>query len=353
MTKAKTKAPAKKRASIETVKPVTPRRKSSASSYSKPLEKIERAGLFDNISAAVYHRDPCPAPSASASILHTIHESSPAHAWLEHPRLNVQYEERGPTSDKDFGSAAHVALLDTGLVHVIPERDWRKDDAKAKRKMARSIGAAPILSADWQRIQDMTGYLRRALAATDLGDVFAKASGGYSEVTAAWQDSGSWNRCRADRWIPPEAKMPGASHGLIVDYKTTGDLATAEVWSTKLYSLGGDFQSVYYPHGFALARSQSGIATAQVPRFVFIVQEWNPPFAFTVLEPDEIAIQHSTNKITRAYSQWCDALKAGASREHWPDYPRRTAYFSPPAWELSRDERATMAAGVLQSPLTK
>lgn len=349
MTKAKTKAPKVL--------------KSAKSSQSKPkpavrkklpavaLERIAIAGLFDNVPATAYHRDPCPEPSASASILHTIHESSTAHAWLEHPRLNPNFVDRAPTAEKDFGSAAHVSLLDKGLVHVIPERDWRKDDAKIKRKVARSIGAAPILSADWQRIQDMTGYLRRRLAGSDLGDVFDPKRGGYSEVTAAWLDSGLWNRARADRWIPPESKMLGAPNGLIVDYKTTGDLATAEVWSTKLYSLGGDFQSVFYPHGFAMARSQSGIMTNKVPRFVFIVQEWNPPFAFTILEPDEIAIQHATNKLTRAYMQWSESLKRGKALEHWPDYPRRIAYFSPPPWELSRDERALLAAGVLQSPL--
>jgi len=308
------------------------------------VTKITKPGLYLGMRDVDYHADPCPEPSASASFLGVIHESSPAHARLTHPRLNPNFKAKESTAGMDFGSAYHTLLLDSGKVVVVEARDWRTDAAKDKRREVRSLGATPILVADWHRAQAMAKELRAELQRKDspLPDIFDPKFGGQSEVTAVWRESDVWCRARADRWIPP-GRMPGAPNGLIADIKTTGELATADVWERKLYALKSDFASVWYPAGFVMASNQGGANLTKLPRFVFIVQEDQEPFAHTILELDDVAREHTTGKIANAFGQFVAAMTSG----EWPKYPRAIRSVLPPVWEANAEARRHLAADLM------
>src|SRR5215203_2653492 len=67
------------------------------------------------IPPADYHRDPCPIPSASCSILETLLNRTPHHAWLQHPRLNKDGWKPSESSRKaDIGSAVHEMVTRRG-----------------------------------------------------------------------------------------------------------------------------------------------------------------------------------------------------------------------------------------------
>jgi hypothetical protein len=85
----------------------------------------------------------------------------------------------------------------------------------------------------------------------------------------------------------------------------------------------------------------------KLPRFLFIVQETDPPFAVAIVGLTDVAREHTTQKIVRAFHAWKGALAADA----WPGYPRRVIWAEPPPWELKREEHAMLAATVMQSGL--
>lgn len=330
-----TKERPRQSAAIRTKKPDAPK-------PTKPL--ITKAGIYPNIPFAAYHADPLPAPSLSSSLLVACDQATPAHARLLHPRLNSNFREREPSREMHFGTAAHAYLMDTAELQVIKATNWRTDYARSTRDRASAAGMPSVLMTEYQRLVAMKKKLRAELPKTRLGDVFEAK--GMNEVVAAWQEDGVWNRARADRWLPP-GSMKQWPNGLILDFKFTFDSASSEAWPNTAFRIGSDFQSVYYPHGFALAINQSGGTALKVPAFAFVVQEVDEPFEFQVYQPDEIMIEHTTSKIVRAFAAMKDAIKTGA----FPGYPRETAFLTPPQWEVKREERAALAAVVLQRPL--
>jgi len=312
---------------------------------------ITKAGLYGNMPADRYNLDPCPQPSASAHYLAAIAATSVSHARYNHPRLNPDYRSDEATAGMDFGTVAHALLLNAGRYSVVDMNSWRSDAAKEKAREVRSLGATPILRKDFERCRAMTDKLIAdlKLQPDDARDVLPNflddRFGGISEVVAAWRDNGVWLRARADRWIKP-AKMKFAPHGLIVDYKTTGELAAPDTWKRKLYSFAADFQSVLYPEGFVAAQVQGGTsAEFKLPRLVMVVQEDEAPWEWSTFELSDVAKEHTRGKIANALAQHVTAMKTGV----WPGYSRRINYVDPPAWEVNAEAHRQVAAQVMNS----
>ena len=72
-------------------------------------DTISTPGIYE-IPAALYHADPCPEPSLSASVARTLIERSALHAKMQHPRFGR--EERPVTSGMALGTAAHAVILE-------------------------------------------------------------------------------------------------------------------------------------------------------------------------------------------------------------------------------------------------
>lgn len=282
---------------------------------------IDKPGFYRSIPEGEYHEDPLPEPSASASILATLYARSPQHAWFRHPRLNPAFEPSKPTAAMAFGSAVHAMLTLSCEVKRLDFDDWRTKEARAARDAIVTAGGIAMLAEDYANAERMLSALRRDLAGHEIGDVFSEGAG---EVTMAWRDDGAWLRGRMDWW--------SEKRNLIVDYKTT-TIAEPDAWSRKLFDLGSDFAGVLYPMGVA------ALTGARPPRFVYIVQEVDPPHAFSVVELDDHAHEFTMNRVVQSFHVWRECLATGK----WPGYSPHVCHVSPPVYAVKREETRSLA----------
>jgi hypothetical protein len=289
------------------------------------------AGLHEGVPEAVYHKDPTAGVSASASILYTLYSQSPRHAWHAHPKLNPRWTPGKSTPAQAFGRAAHAVLFGTAKVVALDFADWKTKAAREAREMIEGQGDIALLARQADRLERMHDTLRQGMKSHALGDVFDE---GTPELTAIWQDDGAWLRGRLDWWREKD--------DLIVDYKTTEGSADPDQWSRNLFSLGSDFQSVLYRQGVAKIL---GI----MPRFVFIVQEVDPPHAFSVLDLDDAACEFTTNRLAHAFHTWRECLRT----KKWPGYPSQVCHVSPPVWAVKAEETRALAAAASREIITE
>jgi PDDEXK-like domain of unknown function (DUF3799) len=273
------------------------------------------AGIH-SISAAVYHADPCPEPSLSASIATCLCLSSPAHARHAHPRLNPAVESE-EAERFDIGTAAHALLLegDAGVA-VLDYPDWRTNAAKAARDQARTQGKTPLLRKIWTDVEAMVISARAQLARHRDGNR-AMFTDGQSEQTLIWQepDSGIWCRARLD-WLRPDN---------IDDYKTTNGSANPDDWTrTALFANGCDVQCAFYLRGLK-------VLTGFDATFRFAVQETYPPYALSVITLAPSAMTLAEKKVLYAIEHWQRGLASG----EWTGYTRRLCHAEVPAWHES------------------
>lgn len=290
-----------------------------------PTITIREPGVYD-IDEATYHADPVIEPSLSASIGKTILEKSPYHAKLEHPRLNPAYQ---PEQKKafDIGSAAHAWLLERhDRMVTIDAPDFRTNAAKEARDAAYAAGKIPLLAKDVAAVRAMAKSARLQLDAHE--EAHEAFTNGTPEQTLVWPESVSgggevWCRCRLD-WLPAN---PNAN--VFYDFKSTGASANPEVWGQRtLWDIGADVQVGFYRRGI---RAVLGIYE---PRFRFVVQECEPPYALSVVELWPEAVAMADAKAEEAIDWWGWCLK----RNRWPGYPSRVAYVQAPVWQAKRFE---------------
>ena len=282
---------------------------------------IDKPGIYRSVPESEYHSDPIVEPSASASILATLYSRSPLHAYVRHPRLNPTFEPSKPTAAMAFGSAVHAMLTLSCEVKSLDFDDFRTKEARAARDAIVAAGGIAMLADEYANAERMLTVLRRDLIGHEIGDVFSE---GVGEVTMAWRDDGAWLRGRMDWW--------SEKRNLIVDYKTT-TVAEPDQWSRKLFDLGSDFAGVLYPQGVAALTGQ------RPPRFLYIVQEVDPPHAFSVVEMDDQAQEFTTNRVAQAFHAWRECLSTGK----WPGYPSRVCRVAPPVYAVKREETRSLA----------
>lgn len=267
---------------------------------------------------AEYILDPAPAPSLSPSVAHLLLTRSARHAWYAHPKLNPAWAPEA-TAESDLGSIAHALFLedDASRLVIIEADDWRTKAAREARDAARLAGKLPILAEKYAAVEAMVTTVKRAVMESEIGELWRDA--GHTEQTMLWQEGATWCRTRPD-W-------QSADRRVLVDYKTTGGNAEPDAWArTQLLGLGYDMQAAF---GLRAVSALHGVHDA---RFVFIVQETEPPYvvSFVALTPEWLA--WAEHKRCAAVAQWAHCLSADA----WPGYPLRIAYVEPPAWAMAR-----------------
>ncbi|HJR01811.1 MAG TPA: PD-(D/E)XK nuclease-like domain-containing protein [Methylomirabilota bacterium] len=273
-----------------------------------------KPGIY-TMAAELYHADPCPAPSLSASMAKILLDQSPLHAWTAHPKLNPHFE-REDDGKFDLGTAAHAYVLEGAeRFEVVPFYDWRKKEAQALRDEIRAAGKIPLLQEQVGRVLMMAKACQRQL------DVFTPRpfSDGRAEETVIWQEpNGVWCRARLD-WIATDESQ-------IWDYKTTEGSAHPEAWARgPLFGNGYDIQAAFYRRGVQMVGGPD-------PEFTFVVQEAYDPHALSVIGLEPGVRDLGTKKVLRAIELWGECLKSG----HWPGYPTRVASAELPPWEETR-----------------
>lgn len=289
------------------------------------IKRIKKNGIYD-IPAELYHSDPAPSPSLSASVAKILIGRSPMHAWYAHPKLNKAHVSE-EAEQFDIGKAAHDALLEgINRIEIVRADSWRTNAAKEQRDAARAKGLIPLLEKNYDRVAVMVQIAKEAIAnCEDLAGI--TLADGKAEQTLVWQDIGTWCRSRLD-WLAND-------HALILDYKTTGGSAHPSDWTRSgIENMGGDVQAAFYTRGLRCVKNCDA-------KFVFMVQEIDPPYpvSFIGMPPSFLAL--GDQKVNAAIAQWADCLRA----DEWPAYPNRIVYPEAPAYaEAKYIERASIGS---------
>ena len=255
-------------------------------------------------------------PALSASIAHLLATKSALHAWHAHPRLNPNYQQT-ESAEFDYGRAAHAVLLegDESRLHVIEADDWRTKAAKEARDAARAEGKIPLLVRQVHKVRAMADAARAYVEASELAGIFAD---GAPEVSLKWQEGDALCRSRLD-WLTADFRT-------VLDYKTTMS-ANPVSFIGMVVSYGYAMQEAFYRRGVRAVHGKE-------PRFVFLLQEKESPYACSLVAFDPAMQDIGDKQVDYALQLWKHAMATG----QWNGYPRRIAHLEPPAWYLARAE---------------
>jgi hypothetical protein len=265
--------------------------------------------------AALYHADPCETPSLSNSLLTTLLQKTPRHAWLDHPKLNPAWTPRPAAQVFDLGTAAHSVLLEgVDAVTIVDADDWRTKEAKAARDKARAAGRIPMLPPQAAAVIDMMRAAHEFVAASGLAGVFER---GKPEQTVIAKVNGAMVRCRID-WLTDD---------LVLDYKSTGAGGPGEWTRKNIVAHGYDTQSVLYPKALAAVGHKAR-------RFLFLVQETEAPYLCYLVEPAGSLLELAESKINRGMRLWRECLQS----DRWPGYSVAVHQAEAPVWAMKEEE---------------
>lgn len=259
-------------------------------------------------------------PELSSSIAHVLVNKSALHAWTAHPRLNPNYRQE-ESAEFDYGRAAHSALLegDESRFVVIEADDWRKKEPKELRDKARADGKMPMLGRQVHKVRAMVKAALEYVAASELAGVFKS---GIAEESIRWQEGAALCRATPD-WLTGDKS-------LVLDYKTTVN-ANPHSFVSLAIGYGYAMQEAFYRRGVKAVHGKE-------PRFVFLLQEKEPPFACSLVAFDPAMQEIGDRQAEYAIMLWKDYT----ARKFWPGYPSRIAHLEPPAWYLARAEEQSI-----------
>ena len=127
---------------------------------------------------------------------------------------------------------------------------------------------------------------------------------GTHEAPFFWEDQDTNELCK----IRLDCLTEIGDALVVVDYKTAAD-ASLDGFTRHALKYGYDFQSGMYCEGIERV-------TGRTPRFVFVVQEKEPPFAVNVVEADHAFIQRGKDKMRELLGIYHECKTTG----NWPGY---------------------------------
>jgi len=256
---------------------------------------IATPGLYYDVPAAVYHADPCPAPSLSSGVLRTILNQSIEHAALEHSRIGGSKRETTPAMN--LGSVVHSLLAGESSDLVLGDFDsYRSAAAREWRTSIEASGKTPVLERDIEDARPIAKAVREKAGVGISNDPFA--SHGRSEVTTIWREGDAWCRARFDRLV-----IDPNGYADIWDWKTTSDISDRAI-ERAIAGMGYHIQAAFYLRGLA----------AVLPRyagrlsFIFCFVETAPPYLVrrVTLSPTFQAI--GRKKVSEGLALWQRAI---------------------------------------------
>jgi hypothetical protein len=276
---------------------------------------ITKPGIYSDLAEDIYHADPVPGGSLSAS---------GAKALLDCP-AKFRYQQEHPVFKNtfDFGSAAHQLVLGTGPeIVVVDAENWRTKAAQEQQKQARAAGKIPLLTSERDEVVCMASAIRsHPLAAAALDP----ARGGKPEQSLFMQDetSGVWLRSRLD-WMPdPHSAM----RPVIFDYKTTKN-ASPDSFAREMANYRYHLQAAWYAHLYL------EITGVDAP-FLFIAQDKEPPYLVAVCQPDAEAMRAGRQLMRQAIHAYAACCATG----EWPGYGDDIHTISLPPWARAREDQ--------------
>lgn len=260
-------------------------------------------------------------PSLSQSLAHTLLTLSPAHAYIEHPRLGKPKDlvQEPDTRAVMLGNVMHKLILGEGSkIEIVEAEDWRTKDARAFRDAATAAGHIPILNADYCAALEAAEFIGQKLRALGVDLV------GRSEVKYSWDEKGEHGsvKCRGmmDHVIE--------NSGVIYDLKKIRS-AHPRICAKHMVEYGYDIQWAAYTS--ALAKLRPELAGRIEMYFLFV--EFEPPYAVLMAQPDGMMRELGEMRWSRAVALWERCL----TNNHWPEYSDRVVQLSPPTWILNEE----------------
>ncbi len=276
---------------------------------------VQSARILD-CTTSEYFADQFGEPSLSGSIAKKLVCDSAAHAHLYHARFGGQ--ETDPTKAQDAGSIVHRLLLGKGADYeVIDHRDYRTNDAKARRDAARAADKVPVLAEQFEQLLAVTHRLKTVLPK------YGVHLTGLSELPIMWREP----VFMTDRFVQAKCMMDHVrlDAGVIYELKTCAS-AHPDAVAKQAYNLGYDISAVAYERAFEALRPD----VAGRVDFRFVFAEIEPPYCVTVYRPDGSFRALGEARWDRAVRMWDRCLRTN----EWPGYATETLDLSPPSFAM-------------------
>lgn len=278
--------------------------------------KITTPGIYVEFPTADYFADPCESPSLTQSVAKIIIDRSAKHGWLQHPRLNPDFEVNDETKF-DLGNVAHFILIGRGKEVVsIDADDWRTKAAKEAREQHKAEGRLAVLARQFDQASEMADAARKQLAQTKHADAF---SIGHGEVVVAWRNGDMWLRSMLD-WLVSTTRP--------YDFKSTDMSCAPHAVEDRPSLMGWDLQAAFHEAGLDAVDPDN----AGRRKFHYVAQETCKPYALTVVEIGEADLTMGRKKLAMATDIWVQCMRSG----QWPAYAAETVISRPRGWTETR-----------------
>jgi len=252
-----------------------------------------KPGIYLKLDNEAYHGG----PGISKSGLWTIHTQTPAH--FRYPP--EKEESTQATAAKDFGTAAHIAILEP---NDFEERVMR---GPADRRGNKWTDAAEYCSAEGKTLLVAAAYddvlaIRDAVHADAWINSIITGGDRMVEASGYWidEETGELCRCRPDLYRE--------DLGIIVDLKSTAS-AHPDAFARSVTNYGYHAQEAFYSDGWrALGKPVEG--------FVFLAWEKKAPYAKAVYELPPSIVEEGRAAARSALATYAHCRRAN----EWPGY---------------------------------
>lgn len=276
---------------------------------------IDKPGIYTDIPERDYYADPAPEPSLTQSLCKIILARSPLHAWYAHPRLNPDFRHDDDTK-YDVGTIAHALMIGRGKEVVVLDGfdDWRTKEAKAKREEANADGKLAVLGKHFALADKMVRAAQEQLLLR--GEVHLFRNGGAGEVMTLWREGPIWLRQLID-WLTDDRLI-------VCDFKTTDLCAAPDNIGRIASNAGWHIQAAMAERGLDVLHPE----TSGRRRYVFVVQETEPPYQINVVDMSETWLTMGRKMLGYAIERW----KICTARDQYSGYPLQAIIPEFPGW---------------------
>lgn len=292
------------------------------------LGKTHKMPLFvPSMPNDVYHGKGLKDFIGHSGVVQLVHRT-PAHFQA------YQDDESPPTPAMEFGSAAHIFMLEDPKDRVVwcdlKDRDGRylsrgsATTAKWAAKMIEEEGAEyAVLHHEWRKLEAMKKVLYKHPIARNL------IIQGKPELSGFFiHERYQGIKCK----IRVDFEIDDGSLFAFIDYKTCRD-ASPEGFGKAAYDYGYDIQAALYREG-------GKIIKGRWPHFFFIAQEKDPPYAVAVYVANNFEDPEKTTVFTdlgmKRLNKGLELYWKCIINPHLFNdaYPPRTLPIFPPSWAL-------------------
>lgn len=253
-------------------------------------------------------------PRLSQTTINWIVNSSPLHAWWNHPVLNPDYEPE-VSKQIEIGQICHERILRGRDVTVVLDyNDYRTNAAQEARDQARRDGKWPILRKDVERVDDIVEATFLQLHSHH--DMTGAFRDGDAEVHFSWKDPETGIDCKA------RLDYLSKDHRRIWDLKCTSGSAHPEMVTKRIFQNGYDVQGCFYIEAVQHFYNVSDV------EFYLVTVETEAPYGLSVVGLDPSVKWLGQKKIEVGKKLWKEAL----ATHTWPGYPRETCWATLPVW---------------------